>query len=213
MFEQGAYGYEEADISRFRGFNPDFVRKVWAKRRAAMPVVEREPRFWTADRLAEVARMLEDGASYRQIARTFNRSDKTIVRLIWEHPQLSAARAKRAPKPKFVSKVADWTFAAPEWVCDELVAVAKAHGVTVNEIIDDIRAKRVCAARNELFYRLRMDEREPSWGQLGRWFGREHTATMYAASVHADKHKLPLKGGVSVVLKKSRSKERRLANA
>jgi hypothetical protein len=210
---QGAYGYEDADASRFRGMNPEFVRKVWAKRRAAMPVVEREPRFWTAERLDQVATMLKDGASYRQIARMFNRSDKTIVRLIWEHPQLSAARAERAPKPKSVEGIKDWTLAAPTWVCEELVAVAKAHGVTTNEIIDDIRVKRVCAARNELFYRLRMNEREPSWGQLGRWFGREHTATMYAASVHAEKYGLPLKGGVSVVRKKARSLERRLANA
>lgn len=213
MYAGSAFGMEEADARRFRGMNPAFVRKVWAKRRAARPAVERDPRFWNAERIAEVAQMLRDGASYRQIARVYNRSDKTIGRLIWERPELSAVRAECARKPKAVAINDNWTLAVPKWVNAELRAVARSHNVTAREIVGDIRTKRIVAARNELFYRLRMNKREPAWGQLGRWFGRDHTAIMYAASVYASAHNLPIRGGLSVEERKARALMRRSANA
>jgi hypothetical protein len=61
--------------------------------------------------------------------------------------------------------------------------VSLKHGVSVDEILSDIRSVGIVAARFEAMYRIR-EERRLSWAQIGRQFNRDHTSVLHGYRQH-----------------------------
>jgi chromosomal replication initiator protein len=72
----------------------------------------------------------------------------------------------------------------PHRVLQMIKAVAWDHGVSVAEILGNGRRARICAARRDAMRAVRWmdfgDGRQPSYPQIGRWFGRDHTTVIHA---------------------------------
>ena len=61
--------------------------------------------------------------------------------------------------------------------------VSLSHGVSVAEMLSDIRSVGVVKARFEAIYRIR-EERKLSWAQIGRQFNRDHTSILHGYRQH-----------------------------
>lgn len=72
---------------------------------------------------------------------------------------------------------------ASERVMAVIGSIATKHGVTVGEILSRRQTRKVARARWEAAYVLRHtpgpNGRYPSYPQLGRWFGRDHTSVIH----------------------------------
>ena len=73
----------------------------------------------------------------------------------------------------------------PERVVAILREVARAHGVSVSDLIGESRRRRISHARQEAMWRLRrLDWRggvrgRPSIVQIGEWMNRDHSTVSY----------------------------------
>lgn len=211
MAVQGAFGYEEDRTDQFRGFNPAFVRKVWAKRRAyEAPKRARRYLKWTPKEVDTISEMLRDGKPLTAIAERLGKTYHSVKAVVRNHPELMAkmdegtAAARKRPVDDLV---------APEWVRQVLRDVADGHKIHPAALLEDVRVKAVVRARNELFYRLRTDERSPSYEQIAIWFGREHSAVIYSVSAHAHDNNLPLEGGMDIARRREAARNRFVGRA
>lgn len=78
--------------SRYRGLNPAFVRRVWAKRRKEQPVPRPRGVKWTPEAKARIAEMMLRGCSYGQIARVFGCTSDAIGGVVHASKELKALR-------------------------------------------------------------------------------------------------------------------------
>lgn len=67
--------------------------------------------------------------------------------------------------------------------------VAAEHKIPVETILGPSRRKTACAARHDAMWRIRSlrwrgqgYHGHPSYPQIGRWFGRDHTSVMAAVA-------------------------------
>lgn len=86
------YELEGPDI--YRGMNPSFVRRVWAKRREAAGIHHNpgagRPTSWTQAQIDEVAGMMRAGLSSGQIARKLGLTVGCISGVVHRTPELKA---------------------------------------------------------------------------------------------------------------------------
>lgn len=61
--------------------------------------------------------------------------------------------------------------------------VALKHKITVADLLSDIRARPIAAARHEAMYRIR-EERKLSWGRIGYLLNRDHTSCLHGWRRH-----------------------------
>lgn len=83
---------------------------------------------------------------------------------------------------------------APQWLRDLVFSIAEKHGIDASLIVGRDRRRFVVAARNEVFYLARfhvLPSGTPSFPNIARWFGREHTAVIFGAARHAYLNDLP----------------------
>lgn len=84
-----SYESEAPDI--YRGMNPAFVRRVWAKRRGGAPRPRKSPSppiKWSPSDIEEIAGMLTAGMSSGQIANRFSVTKNSISGLVSRAPEL-----------------------------------------------------------------------------------------------------------------------------
>lgn len=79
----------------------------------------------------------------------------------------------------------------PLWVSDLINEIARKHCVRVARIIGKDRSSAVVIARNEVLYEVRRRNPRLSFPKIGLWFGRDHTAVMFAIASHARRNNLP----------------------
>lgn len=81
----------EAD-NRLVLYNPNFVRRVWAKRRKAQPAPRPRALKWTPEAKARIAEMMLRGLTYGQIARVFGCTSDAIGGVVHASKELKALR-------------------------------------------------------------------------------------------------------------------------
>ena len=79
----------------------------------------------------------------------------------------------------------------PSWVSEIINETAAKYRIGAGEMLGRSRQVRVVAARNEMFYRIREKNPQLSFPKIGLWFGRDHTAVMFAIASHARRNGLP----------------------
>ena len=103
----------------------------------------------------------------------------------------------------------------PAWARGIALAVSEASSIPLHEIIGTSRYRKVVAARNEVFYRLKAGEGSvlgpPSYPQIAAWFAREHTGVLYGATIHAMVNDLPRLSQADITTKLARNRERAVA--
>lgn len=148
---------EEEDAHQYRPrYNPDFVRRVRAKRRveAQRAALAREAAEREARRLAEA----EFRAANRAAAQAV-REERAVeeYRII----DLSAGSA-RVPARTIIEQVSQKT------------------GIPYAEIIGVTRKRAIAAARMTAMYEVRMRRPDMSLPQIGKVFKRDHTTILHA---------------------------------
>lgn len=91
----GILDREEVEARRYNGMNPSFVRRVWAKRRAAeggrpRPNHPGRVASWTPADIEEVATLLRSGLSSGQIAQKLGVTVGSVSGLVHRNPELKA---------------------------------------------------------------------------------------------------------------------------
>ena len=77
----------------------------------------------------------------------------------------------------------------PDRVALAIGLAARAHGVSVREILGRRRTRKVSFARFEAMARIRalnFNGRTPSLPQIGAWLGRDHTSVLNGLRRHAE---------------------------
>lgn len=79
----------------------------------------------------------------------------------------------------------------PLWVSELINETALKHGMDVGRITGKDRSVGAVNARNEVLYEVRRTNPRLSFPKIGMWFGRDHTAVMFAIASHARCNGLP----------------------
>lgn len=79
----------------------------------------------------------------------------------------------------------------PLWVSELINETARNHGLDVSRITGKDRSSNAVIARNEVLYEVRRKNPRLSFPKIGMWFGRDHTAVMFAIASHARRNDLP----------------------
>lgn len=100
----------------------------------------------------------------------------------------------------------------PRWAVEMIADIAEKHGVTPSDIMAATRRHKVVAARNEVFYLLKITVspvtgKTASYPKVAEWMCREHTGVLYGAAKHAMLHGLPSASNFGVERKITRSRE------
>ena len=62
--------------------------------------------------------------------------------------------------------------------------VARRHGLTRTDLLSDNRTEHFAHARQEAYWELRRHETKPTYPQIGRLMGRDHTTVLYGERKH-----------------------------
>lgn len=144
-----AFGPEEKQAQRYRGFNPAFVRRVWAKRRDEMATVE-------------LAVVPAEKPARRTAAQIYE--DKAIVR----HREVERMRVQKLKARMEAGGVRGI-----------IAEVALAHRVTVEDILGHGRSAPLVKARHEAIIEVAIRRPAFSLSQIGRCFSRDHTTILH----------------------------------
>lgn len=143
--------------------------------------VQRRDRTLTPYEVAFVAKARSQGrpVSWTNISIQLNRS---------EHDIRVCCDPTYMREPKAVEPVIH-TFTAPKSAVDKIIhEVAKAHGITAEDIISTQLARRVSHARDEAVWKARQiincDGKPPSFPQLAKHFYRDHSSLVDCAKRH-----------------------------
>lgn len=88
-------------------------------------------------------------------------------------------------------------YGMPRWARDIAIEVAARYQVPLAAIVGPSRKRTAVVPRNEAFYLIKTTISPtngdfPSYPQVAKWFGRDHTTVLYGARRHAKLHDLPL---------------------
>lgn len=100
----------------------------------------------------------------------------------------------------------------PLWARNIVATVSELHRQDMGDVIGRSRKRKHVSARNEAWYILRTTpspvlKTTPSYMQIGRWFGRDHSSIIFGACHHALENSLPSPSGVDpekLVIRKRR---------
>lgn len=97
----------------------------------------------------------------------------------------------------------------PLWVRDIILDAAKEHGVSpVAVVTSNVRRVPIVEARWKAIHRIKTAKPVLSSLQISRWFGQNHTATLYALARYAEMHGGPTLTGYDIVRRRARRAER-----
>lgn len=87
-------------------------------------------------------------------------------------------------------------YGMPGWAREIVLRISEAHGVSPLDVVTQCRRRNVVPARNEIFYLLRataspLTGMHPTYPQVAKWLGRDHTGVLWGAAKHAHDHGLP----------------------
>ena len=143
---------ENEDIAvRYRGYNPEFVRRVEARRE-----MERRERL-----IAEMKAKKQAEKERRANLETALVEDARVARVIAQYREVEILRGKKS-------------------VRQIILETAIKHGVTEAEILGPCRTKKYVDARHEAMWRARQERPDLSLPQIGNAFRRDHTSILSA---------------------------------
>lgn len=158
MFVENEYRNE-----KFRGMNPDFVRRVVAKRKRE----EAERRHAEAE---ENARLL-------MARREAIRACKTPTEIDIAAREQAAAIVARYRD----DQLREVPLTGARRTVREIIAeVALQHGVAVSDILGVSRERRICDARQEAMWRAKTERPDMGLPTLGKIFRKDHTTVLHA---------------------------------
>jgi chromosomal replication initiation ATPase DnaA len=70
--------------------------------------------------------------------------------------------------------------------------VAMRHRVPIHEIFGKSKAHSFAVARREAIYRVKIEKRSVSSGQLGLWFNRDHSTILFALARYQELYGAPV---------------------
>lgn len=162
-----------------------------------------------------------------EMSRRWNEAHLTV-----EHKPRSTARKARKPRRRRVALPAvvnidvetqEAIYIAnrhgmPTWARDIVVRVAKVRGVSPLDIVTSCRSRAIVPVRNEVFYVLRQTPSPvhgeiPSYPQIAKWFGRDHTGVLWGAVKHANANGLPTSSNMDLEKSIERKRSAALAHA
>jgi chromosomal replication initiation ATPase DnaA len=156
----------------YRGMNPDFVRKVWERRRAE----EHEQRLAEQKRKhreREQARIRE-----REAVKDMRAEMKAKIEAEREAERLANQMAKRAAEAGLsVDDVAQKTEQSAREIIE---AVAIMADMTYADLVGYSRVKRVVAVRHRAIIEVYTRKPSLSLVQIGRVFKRDHSTIIHA---------------------------------
>jgi hypothetical protein len=151
----------------------------------------------------------------------------------WSLRHAPAERRKIAPKlvPKPIAPkkpVLDSDIAAndaakilsdngmPGWAREAVISIAEANKVSPLDIVRQCRSREIVKVRNEIFYTLRdraspVNGTQPSFIQIGKWMGRDHTSVTWGAAKHATVNGLPSYTGLDYERHRVTKRERHVS--
>lgn len=89
----------------------------------------------------------------------------------------------------------------PLWARNIVATVSELHRLDMDMVIGRSRKRAHVKARNEVWYILRTGKSpvrhiSPSYAQIGRWFGRDHSSIVFGCCHYALENGLPSPSGV-----------------
>ena len=168
------------DINAYNGMNPEFYRKVMAKRKAAAAEQHRADVAETK-RLEQEAREIR--AANRRTAVAEGRLNDLVVELI-----------KRSDRPMDIGE---------RRITDILKDVSVRHKIPIREIMGNRRHRATVLARQEVMYLAKRDTNH-SLPVIGRHLGgRDHTTVLHGIRAYAKKAGLPLPGRLALDMERA----------
>lgn len=73
----------------------------------------------------------------------------------------------------------------PKWAVEIILEVARARGVSPNDIMSGHRAYPVVDARHEAIYRVKAFKLMLSSPQIAKWFGLDHTSILHSLASYS----------------------------
>jgi chromosomal replication initiation ATPase DnaA len=166
----------EEPAERYSGMNPDFVRRVWAKRQK-----EQEER-----RKQEMARLREERNKAARLAKANERElREQVVKQAELRGQLNEAQiALRIAIQQQEEAMRLYRLAAdvedPQSAKEIITQVALRYGFRYSEIIGPSRNKAVVIARHQAMVEVRKRKPDYSVPMIARAFNRDHTTILHA---------------------------------
>lgn len=104
----------------------------------------------------------------------------------------------------------------PLWARNIVATISELNRQDMDDVIGRSRRRVHVRVRNEVWYMLKtgnspLRKMSPSYMQIGRWFGRDHSSIVFGACRHALENGLPSPSGVDpaklVIRKRTRAIE------
>jgi chromosomal replication initiation ATPase DnaA len=135
------------------------------------------------DALNYAKSFLDKGMSYQAAARASGVNEQTLREMIQRKPApVVKINVLEARKP--LEKIPALPVRSPAGRIAEVVArVARAHGVTVEDILGRATEIKVVHARHEAFYAVKVAS-GVSWARIGRIFGRDHSTVLHGVKAY-----------------------------
>lgn len=146
---------EREEMSRYRGMRPEFVQRVWAKRRAAESDAARAKELEEMDRRASrLARQkLLAGAVRRSVEQQEQGRQDRLAEIADRHVKTSV---------------------------DIIMVTAAQRGYTLDEVISPNRSRHLCSVRDACIRVVADAKPHLSLKQIGRLFRRDHTTIIHS---------------------------------
>jgi chromosomal replication initiation ATPase DnaA len=79
----------------------------------------------------------------------------------------------------------EWVFDRPKW---KLLAkeICKKHNLPIDEVLSDRQHRHLVKARQEIWYRIRIDL-GMSYPEIGKRFNRDHSTIMHGVKAHIER--------------------------
>ena len=146
---------------RYQGMNPDFVKRVWAKRRQS----EREERMARVRQEAEAQRAHQEALRERMAhEKAKAEADKEAVRKLVSQYRVIEVKPQVRPAKSIIRDIAE------------------AHGYTLNDILGVRRNKQLVTVRHMCIRAVADAKPEMSLPAIGRIFQRDHSSIIHALS-------------------------------
>jgi chromosomal replication initiation ATPase DnaA len=79
----------------------------------------------------------------------------------------------------------------PQWARDIIVSSVSEEGVHLGEVLGASRRRDVVQARHRAMYLIKATKPGLSFPQIAKWFGKDHTSTLYAVAKYGIRNGLP----------------------
>jgi chromosomal replication initiation ATPase DnaA len=170
------YNEHEEPAERYSGMNPDFVRRVWAKRQQEKDEGRKQEMARLRDERNKARRMAK--ANERQLREQVAKQAELRGQLNEAQIALRVAIQQQEEAMRLYRLAAD--VEDPQSAREIITQVALRHGFRYSEIIGPSRNKAVVLARHEAM--VEVARRKPNYSvpMIGKAFNRDHTTILHA---------------------------------